>query len=70
MQLAVEQERYAELQRLYERERLKAVSLNEQAHAERAHAKVELMEEQEKCAELTKTIWNMEMEKETLMRQV
>ncbi|XP_071544904.1 uncharacterized protein [Panulirus ornatus] len=70
VQLAVEQERYTELQRLYERERLKVVSLNEQTHAERAHAKVELMEEQEKCAELTKTIWNMEVEKETLMRQM
>ncbi|XP_042218573.1 A-kinase anchor protein 9-like isoform X3 [Homarus americanus] len=70
MQLAVEKERFTELQRSYERERRKVVTQNEQAHAERACAKVELMEEQGKCAELTKTIRNMEMEKDTLLRQM
>ncbi|XP_045593928.1 A-kinase anchor protein 9 isoform X3 [Procambarus clarkii] len=70
MQLAVEKERFTELQRSYERERLKVVTQNEQAHAERARARVDLMEEQGKCAELTKTVRNLEMEKDALMRQM
>ncbi|XP_069957077.1 A-kinase anchor protein 9 isoform X3 [Cherax quadricarinatus] len=70
MQLVIQQERFTEIQRLYERERLKVVTQNEQAHAERARARVDLMEEQGKYAELTKTVRNLEMEKDSLMRQI
>lgn len=70
VQLAIQRERNAELRRLYEQERLKGASQNEQTCAERAQAKVELLEEQGKCAELTKTIRNMEVEKDNLVRQV
>lgn len=70
MQLAVERERCVELERACERERLRAITQKEQSVAERERARTEMRETECKLSELTRTVRNLETEKERLVRQV
>lgn len=66
----MERERCGELERARERERLQAVSQKEQAAAERVQSKIEVRKVEGRLAELTRTIRNLETEKQRLVRQV
>ncbi|XP_042875039.1 A-kinase anchor protein 9-like isoform X4 [Penaeus japonicus] len=70
VQLVIEQERVAELQRSHDKEVMKVQNLTEQLRIERASSKALLMEEQGKCAEYTKMIRNLEAERDKLKRQI
>ncbi|XP_063585135.1 A-kinase anchor protein 9-like isoform X2 [Penaeus indicus] len=70
VQLVIEQERVAELQRSHDKEVMKVQNLSEQLRIERASSKALLMEEQGKCAEYTKRIRNLEGERDKLKRQI
>ena len=66
----MERERCGEVERARERERLQAVSQKEQAAAERVQSKIEVRKVEGRLAELTRTIRNLETEKQRLVRQV
>lgn len=70
MQLVIEQERVAELQRSHDKEVMKVQNLTEQLRIERSSSKALLMEEQAKNSEYTKLIRNLEGDRDKLKRQV
>lgn len=70
VQLVIEQERVAELQRSHDKEVMKVQNLTEQLRIERSSSKALLMEEQAKNSEYTKLIRNLEGDRDKLKRQV
>lgn len=70
VQLVIEQERVAELQRSHDKEVMKVQNLTEQLRIERSSSKALLMEEQAKNSEYTKLIRNLEGDRDKLKRQI
>ncbi|CAL4094968.1 unnamed protein product, partial [Meganyctiphanes norvegica] len=69
-QLALEREQVLELRSRYEREHSRVLSLTEQLKTERNNARTEVLQEQGRTSELTKSIRKIEAEKETLVREI